>query len=100
MEALPSRLGPHDVGFDLVDPAQGFAQQVEMGVEPRPTGCETCDTLGDQAGIEPVVLGASQLVLGERPDLPGLEQDHMQARRTQSGQDRPLVAARRLDPDR
>ena len=58
------------------------------------------DILGDQPGIEPIVLGEGAAGAGELPKPVGIDASHRQAGGEQGADDAALVAAARLEPDR
>jgi hypothetical protein len=56
------------------------------------------DILGDQPGIEPIVLGERAASAGELPKSVGIDATHRQAGGEQGAEDAALVAAARLEP--
>ena len=57
------------------------------------------DILGDQPGIEPIVLGEGAASAGELPKSVGIDATHRQAGGEQGAEDAALVAAARLEPN-
>src|SRR5829696_2723441 len=89
-DVLIGKLPPH--GDDLGDPAGG--RVVADGVRRHDR-----DVLGDQPGIEAIVLGESAAGAGELPKPIGIDASHRQAGSEQGADDAALVTATRLKPD-
>ena len=89
-----------DVVLDLLDERQVIAQFVEARIGRHGVAGIQCDRAGsDEDGIQPVILGAAEVQLGERLDLERLQHDDDEAVGLQMPGDGTFVATGRLDAD-
>src|SRR5215208_8326152 len=86
-DVLVTELAPH--GDDLGDSGGGRVMAHDVRGRGR-------DILGDQPGIEPIVLGEGAASAGELPKSVGIDATHRQAGGEQGAEDAALVAATRL----
>ena len=90
-DVLVTELAPH--GDDLGDPRGG-------GVMAHDVRGHGGDVRGDQARIEPIILGEDAAGAGELPKPIRIDAAHREAGGEQGADDAALVAAARLEPDR
>ena len=88
-----------DVLLDLFDQPQPFAHRAEAGVGRRTRLAKSGGAVGDEPGIERIVLGEQPLEAGEPAHLDGLEQRHGKALAAEIVDDCALVATACLDTD-
>ena len=89
-DVLVTELAPH--GDDLGDSGGDRVMAHDVGGHGR-------DILGDQPGIEPIVLGEGAASAGELPKSVGIDATHQQAGGEQGAEDAALLAAARLEPN-
>src|SRR5215204_4197261 len=89
-DVLVTELAPH--GDDLGDSGGGRVMAHDVRGHGR-------DILGDQPGIEPIVLGEGAASAGELPKPIRIDAAHREAGGEQGAEDAALVAAARLEPN-
>lgn len=98
-ETLAAGLEAGYIGFDLLDEQQPFAKRDQPAIRRMASRIRTGSALGDQRGVELVVLGSAQLIEAESAHLPRLQQDDLKASLMQIRNHVALISAGGFDPD-